>query len=1523
WNIGSLASGDSCVLTFVTKVSKTGTIVNVADVSGNEHDYNPDNNRASKSISVPKAADLVVNKVVNNSSPNYGDLVKWTVTVKNNGPDVVYNVILTDMLPSGLIIKSYTGNLINGKWIIESLNVGHSKTFEIVTLVNKTGSFVNNVSVVGDQYDYDLSNNNDSEVIGVANAADLIVLKSVNNSSPNYGDLVKWTITVRNDGPDAASGVRVSDVLPAGLLYQSYVASVGSFADGVWSVGRLANGASETISIVTKVGKTGTIVNVADVSGNEHDHNPANNRASKSIVVHNAADLEMKKVVNNSAPNYNDLVKWTLTVTNNGPDVATNVVVDDVMPAGLVIVSSPNSYSSGKWTVGTLNVGRSASIEIVTLVNVTGSIRNSASVKGDEYDHDPSNNDADSLINVAKAVDLVVLKSVNNSSPNYNDLVKWTITVRNDGPDAASGVRVSDVLPAGLLYQSYVASVGSFADGVWAVGRLTNGASETLTIVTGVNKTGAIDNIVNVIGNEYDYKPGNNRASKSIVVPAAADLVVNKVVNNSSPNYGDLVKWTITVKNNGPDVAYNVVLTDVLPSGLIIKSYTGNLINGKWIIESLNVDHSKTFEIVTLVNKTGSFVNNVSAVCDQYDHDLSNNNDSEVIDVAKAADLVVLKSVNNSSPNYNDLVKWTVTVRNDGPDAATNVVVGDVLPEGLVYRSYVASVGSFADGVWAVGSLANGASETLTVVTGVNKTGSIDNVVNVTGSEYDHNPGNNRASKSIVVPAAADLVVSKSVNNSAPNYGDLVKWTLTVTNNGPDIATNVVVDDVMPAGLVIVSSPNSYSSGKWTVGTLNVGSSASIEIVTRVNVTGSIRNSASVKGDEYDHNPSNNNASEIIDVAKAADLEVSKAVNVSAPNYHDLVKWTITVRNNGPDNASGVFVNDVLPEGLIIKSADGNYSNGKWYVGSLNAFSSKTLEIITFVNKTGLLTNKVNVSCDEYDYDESNNDASSSITVPNSADLEIVKLVNNQNPNYADEMKWVIIVNNNGPDKASNVKVNEVLSEAFELISATPNKGHYINDIWFIGDLDAGERVTLEILTKVIKTGNFTNVVNVTGDEYDYDSSNNDANKSFAVNPSADLEISKMVNNTSPNYNDLVKWTITVRNNGPDKANEIDILDMLPDGLEFVSYNASKGFYSDGQWKFCCLEVGEVQNLEITTRVKAVGEIKNIATATAKEYDFNPNNNMGESSVNVDLSSDLQITKLVNQSEFNYKDLVKWTLIVRNNGPSDATRVVVMDSLPEGLTFISAQGDGSYSSTGTWYVGNLDSQKTKELTIICSVDKTGEFTNAATVKGDQYDYNPDNNRDEKSITVKPAADLSITKTVSKAQYEVGDLITYSIEITNNGPDTAKNINVNEIMDASLEFKSAFAASGDYDDVNHSWHIKSLANGEKTSLNINAIATKDGLFSNMVSAGADTFDHDLTNNYVECVVEIIKNLIAPDNSFVPSIYSNLKDNEIVQDTLNNVAMAGIEMKETGIPMGLLIVISLISLALCGSNISKKR
>ncbi len=169
-------------------------------------------------------------------------------------------------------------------------------------------------------------------------------------------------------------------------------------------------------------------------------------------------------------------------------------------------------------------------------------------------------------------------------------------------------------------------------------------------------------------------------------------------------------------------------------------------------------------------------------------------------------------------------------------------------------------------------------------------------------------------------------------NASDVNLHDLVKWTITVSNKGPDAATGVVVKESLPKSLIWISDDAAgkynHDSGVWNVGNLNKSSSAKLNIVCRVNATGPIKNSVSVTGNEFDIDKSNNNDTKTVKVAKASDLGIVKVVNPSTVNYTDVVCWTLTVTNYGPDAATGVKIYETLPNGFVYLNSTKPLVNG-------------------------------------------------------------------------------------------------------------------------------------------------------------------------------------------------------------------------------------------------------------------------------------------------------------------------------------------------------------------------------------------------------------------------------------------------------------------------------------------------------------------------------------------------------------------------------------------------------------------
>ena len=1243
-----------------------------------------------------------------------------------------------------------------------------------------------------------------------------------------------------------------------------------------------------------------------------------------SFVVTAQVDDKVRKSVSAEEINYDDLVIWTLNITNNGPSNATDVIVRDLLPEGLEWVedNTDGKYDpkTGVLRIDSLNVGEVYIVTILTKVKRTGDITNNVNITANEYDYNLTNNHDQSNINVNSACDLEVVKSVNVSTVNLHDLVKWTITVFNNGPDTATGVIVSDLLLKSLIWVSDD-SLGRYNhnSGAWDIGTLNNGSSIRLNIISRVNATGVIENKASVSGNEFDWNKSNNIDSKTINVPKASDLGIVKSVSDGVVDYLDVVCWTLTVTNYGPDVASGVRISDTLPDGFVYLNSTMAYSNGIIEIGDLAVGQSVSVKIYSRANITGSFVNVASVKGNQYDQNPKNNKDNVSLVVKPATDLAVTKAVNNTAPNFGDSIEWTITVKNNGPDTATGVIVSDLLPKSLKFIRCDGNYNSNT-GKWDIGTLNKGSSATLKIICSVNATGVIENVVSVSGNEFDWDKSNNNASKLINVPKASDLGIVKSVSDGVVDYLDVVCWTLTVTNYGPDVASGVRISDTLPDGFVYLNSTMAYSNGIIEIGDLAVGQSVSVKIYSRANITGSFVNVASVKGNEYDHNHKNNNDNVSLVVKPATDLIVTKAVNNATPNFADELMWIITVKNNGPDAATGVIVNDLLPKDLIWIEDNGrgryNHNSGIWDVGNINKGEMKTLTIITKVNSNGLIVNNVSVTGNEFDWNKSNNKDNKSIDVANASDLSIIKLVNESVVNYRQLVKWTIIATNNGPNKATGVLVEDILPEGLQVINYTASKGFYDGGMWSVCCIENGESQTLELICSVNKTGKLTNFVRIEANEYDPDMSNNENNSSVFVPKSSDLCLVKTVDNPNPNFGDIVEWTVTVINNGPDASDDINVVDILPEGLELLGCSCSSGSYNDGMWHIDHLDSGASESIVLRCLVDTLDDIENIATAIPSQYDWNESNNEDNASISVNPLADLEITKLVNVTEANYLDLVKWTLIVFNYGPNDASGVFVSDLIPDGLAIVEVDGDGEYDDS-IWYIGDLANGESRKLEIVCKIQATGMFTNVASVWGEETDPEMENNEDENSLYVYPASDISVTKTVSKYKYARGELVKYSIKLTNNGPDMAENVEVSEIMDDSLELLSFHASAGDFDKVNDVWSLDLLGAGRSAVLKINAVATKAGSAKNKVVATNDNYDPDLSNNNDSVSVYIAEK----DKSNNSTKYG--KQN-VPADDINGSVQSILEMNKAGNPIMVFILLFVFTMgALYGNSILKKR
>ena len=163
-------------------------------------------------------------------------------------------------------------------------------------------------------------------------------------------------------------------------------------------------------------------------------------------------------------------------------------------------------------------------------------------------------------------------------------------------------------------------------------------------------------------------------------------------------------------------------------------------------------------------------------------------------------DLSVLKTVSNASQAVNSNVTFTITATNNGPSAATNVIVNDVLPSGYTFVSATPSVGTWVSPNWTVGNLANGTNATLSIVARVNAAGSYTNTATLTGNEKDPQLPNNT---STVTVTPVNLIDAAPDSNTVPVNG------VTGGPTGINVFNNDTLNGnpVNPSDVALTSTP--------------------------------------------------------------------------------------------------------------------------------------------------------------------------------------------------------------------------------------------------------------------------------------------------------------------------------------------------------------------------------------------------------------------------------------------------------------------------------------------------------------------------------------------------------------------------------------------------------------------------------------------------------------------------------------------------------------------------------------------
>jgi uncharacterized repeat protein (TIGR01451 family) len=672
-------------------------------------------------------------------------------------------------------------------------------TAQVTILVTPTGAAaptVSNTATVSSQSsDPDLTNNSATLMTPVAPAADLSLALVAAPNSVLAGQNLTYTLTVVNNGPSDADNVSIVDTLPANVTFVSATSSAGtsgtpSVVNGAQVVtiplGTVTNGSTVTaMVVVTTTGSTAASIadNASVMSADTSDPNTANNSASASSNVTPAADVGVTIAGSAASVSAGQNLTYTITVTNNGPDTASNVMLTNTFPTNATFVSSNATQGtaptpgSGAVSLGSLAAGAMATVTIVVTPNAGAvpSITDSASISSSTpTDPNTKNNSASVTTTVTPAADLTVTVAAPSSVTVGQDLT-YTINVTNNGPSTATGVVLTDTLPPLPADGTFVSgSAGTLAGSTLTdnIGTLTAGASVTVTIVIAPN-AGALPSVANtatVTNQVPDTNQANNTATVMTDVTSNADVSVGIAPVATVP-VGGTLSYTINVHNNGPQDASAVVLTDTLPAGVTFVSATSTLggavtnTNGVVTANIGTLQNNATDTIVIVATPTAAaaatVTNSVLVTTQSTDTNLTNNSKSITTNVTPVASVSVGLVASASSVLVGQGLSYIATVTNGGPSAAPATTLTDALPAGLSFVSATASNGSTAtiSGstlTAALGTLAAGASVSVQInVTPLQAAvPTVTNSVSVTSTASNPTPANATASATTTVSPA-------------------------------------------------------------------------------------------------------------------------------------------------------------------------------------------------------------------------------------------------------------------------------------------------------------------------------------------------------------------------------------------------------------------------------------------------------------------------------------------------------------------------------------------------------------------------------------------------------------------------------------------------------------------------------------------------------------------------------------------------------------------------------------------------
>ena len=1501
WTITSLGVGKSVTITYkytvVADDLANGKLDNIATatIPAREDPTIPEKPVDSNEVIVPLYyKHLTIVKSADRDHAYPGEVVKYQVTVTNDGTVDMTNVTVSDDTNAlGMFIVStgdgYTYNPETRLFTIPALNVGDSVTLNYLYIVqNGDPETIINVATAHAPKNPDTEIPGDKDIEEPSKPVEVDVLRDeltiVKNADKSFVDMngndttVTYTLTVKNSGNTKLTNVIVTDTSNGNGTVE-YTGDLMYDGNGKWMIPELNAGDSVEITYVyTAVAEdmnldNGNIVNTAVAEGKNPDNKTVTSDPdTETVHVGEVPDRDIRVVKTSleSSVMIGDTIHYTITVTNNGTMTAQNVVVRDFNDG----IGEINAASSGKYTYDaathSFTIAEIAAGEVVE-IPVTYTVQ--------EGDKDVVNNAAVEIPEVPE-----IEKKADKQTVVVGEVVTYTITVTNTTNETKTNVEVKDTNNfTGVITPAENTDVVSYiGDKVWNISSI--GAGESVDIVytyTVMNEDAPNTMLVNNAEMTYVTDSGKVKIpSNEVDIPVIPETptpehvgpTVVKQADKAIANIGDTVHYTVVMHNNDTVDYVNAALHDKNNfNGVITNVKNGTLESasaGSAVIKVGTIPAGKTvtveYDYIVLNTDAGkgqdtyNELKNVATLHYWFaDEDQTPENEktkpsNEVTVKVPGSNvpvpvnppegkLKVEKFVDKKSASVGDMLHYTVKVSNVGDGELKNILVEDFF-DGHGKLNYIPAVGVVVngDGTYTINKLPAGTFMELRFT-----------YVIVEGDE----PEVLNAAVVTTPPVDPPLEPTKTADKKFAFVDEIVTYTISVYNPDTKAKTNVTVKDTNNfVGSINAANTDKYTyngDNTWTIPEIGAGETIDITYTYTVqsNDEKLLENKADVTYSENGDTVKLDTPTVDVVVPDKGTVSIHKEADKKMAKPGEVVTYNVTVTNNKGFDVHDVVVTDAnnfAGEITGVDGADYTFENGEFHIAEIAAGASVTLTYTYTVEigdvPTQILENIATADVPGTNPEDPNNPGHGKdpnkpidndekipsnpvdVEVPGSEtetkipDLVLTKSVDKSEAAVGDTLNYTITVKNNGKGDAENVMVKDFFDGKgtlnFVAMDGVTDNG---DDTYTIASVKAGESVTL----------NFTYVV-VDGDAPEV------LNAAVITTPEPPTDIVKSADKHIAKVNEIVTYTITVKNNSKDTLTNLLVSDTNNFKGE-IEAKDGKGYTYNGDktWTIATLESGKSIDITYTYTMQASDETVIENTADVRYSHNGTDYDIPSNPVEVEKPDDGVVTifKTADKTKAEPNEVVTYTVTIHNGKDYNIKNVRLTDANNFAGKIEGVDGAGYKFINGEFVIDKIpaggDAVVRYTYTVQIADVPTKILENIATAHvpgknpGDPDEEIPSNKVDvevpgDGTHVDVPEGKLEIVKSVDKTEAKVGDTLNYTITLTNVGGQAVKNAIVKDFFDGNgvLNF---VPMDGVTDNGDYTYTVANVEKGQSITL----------------------------------------------------------------------------------------------------------